>query len=212
MPIVLDVMALPRGARSRTRQLHDAFFEGYAKTHPDLVRVEVDLASQHAALPAFDEWDIEAKFSMMYGDGELSEEAAERWSQLVALTDQLHTANLVVISTPMWNLSVPWHLKRWIDCVVQARLTFEVRDGAFHGLLGGRPAVILATRDGAYAPGTPFASWDFQVPYLEAVLGMMGLGPIRTVVAEPMMFAGVEAGERALADAVEAARELGAGL
>jgi len=212
MPVVLDVNVLPRGAASRTRKLRDAFMDAYLGAHPGAQRVRVDLAEQVGELPAFDEWDISAKFEMLYGEGSLDEAQAERWNALSALTDQLHTASLVVVSAPMWNFGVPWHLKRWLDCVVQGRLTFEYRDGAFHGLLGGRPAVLLTTRDGAYAPGTPYAALDFHVPYLKSVLGLMGLGPIHEVIAEPMALAGPEVASAALESAVGQARALAASM
>ena len=126
--------------------------------------------------------------------------------------DQLHAADLIVISTPMWNFSIPWHLKRWIDCVVQGRLTFEFVGGQFQGLLTGRKAVILSSRDGLYTPGTSLAALDFQMPYLRTILGFLGLSPIHEVVAEPMMMAGVAAGQAALEAAVEKARALGGEL
>jgi len=211
MSIVLDVNVLPRGDASRTRRLRDAFMDAYLAKHPTAERINVNLAESYRQLPAFDEWDISAKFEMLYGEGTLDEAQAERWNALSALTDQLHTATLVVISAPMWNFSVPWHLKRWLDCVVQGRLTFEYREGQFHGLLTGRPAVILTTRDGEYKPGTPFAPYDFHVPYLRAVLGLIGLGPIHDVVAEPLAIGGPDAAA-ALEGAIGRARDLGASL
>src|SRR5690349_17888628 len=119
MPVVLDVNVLPRGKASRTRKLYDAFFAAWHDKHPDGQRLSLNLAEDHRNLPVFDEWDITAKFEMLYGEGKLDTVAAERWNALTQLTDQLHTADLVVITAPMWNFSVPWHLKRWIDCVVQ---------------------------------------------------------------------------------------------
>lgn len=209
---ILDVQAMPRGARSRTRKVHDAFFKGLGASHPDARIVAKDLAHQHDALPAFDEWDVEAKFEVMYGEGKLDELGAQRWNALTLLTDELHAANLVVISAPMWNFSIPWFLKRWLDAVVQGRLTFEYVDGAYRGLLGGRSAVSLTSRDGAYPPGTPLAGWDFQVPYLKHILGFIGLGPIHVVAAEPMVAGGPEAAERGLAAAIAEAERLGRSL
>jgi FMN-dependent NADH-azoreductase len=121
-------------------------------------------------------------------------------------------ASLVVVSSPMWNFSIPWHLKRWIDCVVQARLTFEVRDGQYHGLLGGRRAVILAARDGGYGPGTPFAAADFQLPYLRHILGFMGLGPIQEVAAEHLAGDDPAIAPASVAAACARAREIAAAL
>ncbi len=212
MPIALDVNVLPRGKTSRTRKLHEAFFAAWHAKHPDGQRISVNLAEDYRTLPVFDEWDITAKFEMLYGEGHLDEKGAERWNALTQLTDQLHAADLIVISTPMWNFSIPWHLKRWIDCVVQGRLTFEFVGGQFHGLLTGRQAVILSSRDGIYTPGTALAALDFQMPYLRTILGFLGLSPIHEVVAEPMMLAGVEAGIAALDVAVEKARALGSEL
>lgn len=206
---VLDVQAMPRGERSRTRQLHRAFFRGLREAWPEAQVFTRDVATDYDALPAFDEWDVEAKFEMMYGQGQLNETGARRWEALTALTDELHAADLVVISSPMWNFSVPWFLKRWIDAVVQGRLTFEVVDGQYVGLLKGRRAVLLATRDGAYAAGSPWAAMDHQLPWLEQVLGFMGLGPIDRVVAEPMTGGGPEVAARALEVAVAQAEALG---
>ncbi|TKD12119.1 FMN-dependent NADH-azoreductase [Polyangium fumosum] len=208
MGIVLDLFALPRAERSRTRKLRDAFFSAYLEKNPDAHRVEVDLVKDAEKLPAWDEWDVQTKFEMLYGEGNLDEEMATRWNALSRWTDQLHQANLIVLSTPMWNLSIPWQLKRWIDAVVQARLTFEVQKGEFKGLLGGRPVVLLVSRDGAYPPGSPFASWDFQVPYLKTILGLMGLGPFHEIIAEPMGLMGPKVAKDALDAAVGHAAEL----
>lgn len=212
MPMVLDVNILPRQGLSRTRRLHDAFFAAWKQKHPDGDVIALNLAEDYRQLPVFDEWDIAAKFEMLYGEGNLDEQSAERWAILTRLTDQLHAADLVVISTPMWNFSVPWHLKRWIDCVVQGRLTFEWVDGAFRGLLAGRPLVILASRDGVYKPGTPEAALDFQIPYLRTIMGFVGLGPIHEVIAEPMVMGGPEVGAHALEAGIARAGELGSAL
>lgn len=212
MSVVLDVHVMPRKGESRTRKLHDAFLAAYVQSHPEAHVVEVDLAATHGSLPAIDEWDIQAKFEVAHGEGDLDEQAAERWDAVVRLTDQLHAANVIVVSAPMWNLTIPWHLKRWLDAVVQARLTFEYTQGRYRGLLGGRRGVILTTRDGRYSPGSPYAAWDFHMPYLRAILGFMGIDPIDEVVAEPMMADGLEAGQAALLEAIASARHLARSL
>ena len=111
---------------------------------------------------------------------------ATRWRQVIALTDELHECDLVLISAPMWNFSVPWHLKRWIDCVVQARLTFSTNGRGHEGLLRGRPCVLLTSRDGLYRGRDATPGADFQIPYLRHVLGFMGLGPVYAVAADGM--------------------------
>ena len=212
MPNVLDVFALPRGARSRTLRLREAFLRGYTSKHPQAQRLELDLARDHARLPSIDEWDIQAKFEMMYGEGKLDGEAAKHWNAITQLTDQLHFADLIVLSCPMWNFGVPWMVKKWIDCVAQARLTWEHQNGVYQGLLKGRAAVILTTRDGAYAAGTPYETVDFQLPYLRQMFGFLGIDPVHVVVGEPMMALGRDAGVQALEKACSEAETLGRSL
>jgi FMN-dependent NADH-azoreductase len=208
MTTILDVYSLPRAERSRTRKLRDAFFNAYFAKHPDVSRVELDLAHDFDKLPAFDEWDVQTKFEMAYGEGILDGEMANRWDALVRQTDQLHKADIVVVTCPMWNFSIPWHMKRWIDCVVQPRLTFEFANGAFRGLLAGRPAVILTTRDGIYQKGTEMEKFDFELPYLRQILGFMGLDPIYDVVAEPMAMSAPAVMQAAIAKAIDEATRL----
>jgi FMN-dependent NADH-azoreductase len=105
----------------------------------------------------------------------------------------------------MWNFQIPWYLKRWLDCVVQARLTFGVSEAGYEGLLKGRACVILTTRDGMYGPGSPMESLDFQLPYLKHILGFMGLGPVHIVNADGMAY---PVREESLVNAVEAAKTL----
>ncbi|HEY3446024.1 MAG TPA: NAD(P)H-dependent oxidoreductase [Myxococcales bacterium] len=208
MTVLLDVFASPRRASSRTRALRNAFVEAWLKAHPGGQVLTVDLPALEVGIPELDEWDVEAKLQMMYGRGQLTEELAKRWDTLTRFTDQLHLADVVLISSPMWNFSIPWTLKRWLDVVVQPRLTFEVRDGAFHGLLRGRKGVLLLTRDGAYGPGTAHEKMDFQLPYLRQVMGFLGIDPVHAVVAEPLSVAGPDVATKALAKAMDEAVEI----
>ena len=211
MTTLLDVFATPRNAASRTQKLRQAFLKGYAERHPGFVHVSVDLGAIHAELPAFDAWDIQAKFEMAYGEGKLDEVGAKRWDALMRRTDQLHACDHLLVTAPMWNLSIPWMLKKWIDVVVQGRLTFEYTNGAFKGLLAGRGATILTTRDGVYGPGTPHAAMDFGVPYLKTILGFIGFDPVEAVIAEPMVLGGPEVGAAALEAGILKAGAMGLG-
>jgi len=210
MPTVLDVQALPRIQLSRTRRLRDALVAGLTEGRDDIVVNTLNLATDHDVLPAIDSWDISAKFEVAYGDGTLDEDQATRWDRIVRLTDQLHASSMVVISAPMWNFTIPWHLKRWLDCVMQAKLTFDATASGYQGLLGGRPVVLLSTRDAFLGEGSGMEAFDFHLPYLRTVCGFMGLGPVHTVLAEGLFDRTTR--EEKLVAAVEAARDLGAKL
>ncbi|MGW7255185.1 FMN-dependent NADH-azoreductase [Streptomyces sp. NPDC054834] len=100
--------------------------------------------------------------------------AEEReWALTRSLITELLAADTVLIGAPMYNYSVSALLKAWID-----RVTFP---GAFTDpdtgdrLLSGMRVVVIATRGGAYGPGTPREAWDFQTPYLRAYFHKQGV-------------------------------------
>ena len=43
----------------------------------------------------------------------------ELFQPIHSLADELNSNNILVISTPMWNLTVPYVLKQYIDMVIQ---------------------------------------------------------------------------------------------
>lgn len=206
---VLDVFVLPRGERSRTRRVRAAFFEGFAEKHPEEPRIELDLVRTVDELPKIDEWDVEARFEMAYGEGRLDEAMAQRWSAMTRFTDQLYASRLIVVSTPMWNFSIPWYLKRWIDTVVQARLTFQNQGDRFVGLLANKRVIVLTTRDGEYGPASPTAALDFELPYLRAIFGFIGCKEVEVITADGMAY---EGRAQSLTDACDRARSLGSSL
>jgi FMN-dependent NADH-azoreductase len=106
---------------------------------------------------------------------DLIESPAEQreWELTRPLITELLAADTVLIGAPMYNYSIPASLKAWID-----RVTFP---GAFNAsdtgesLLRDTRIVVITARGGAYGPGTPHESWDFQTPYLRAYFTRQGV-------------------------------------
>jgi FMN-dependent NADH-azoreductase len=115
--------------------------------------------------------------------------------QLIA---ELERADVVVIGTPMHNLSVPSSLKAWIDHVVRARRTFTMATSGKKGMLHDRPVYIAVASGGRFS-GTNAHQPDFLTPYLKAVLASIGLNNL--------LFFSVE-GTGARAESVELARRV----
>lgn len=88
------------------------------------------------------------------------------------LVAEVRAADVILVGAPMYNFSIPSTLKAWIDQVA-SREFFPREDGTFE--LGGKRVVVVTARGGSYQPGTPRAGFDFQEPYLRAVLSMIGL-------------------------------------
>jgi FMN-dependent NADH-azoreductase len=97
------------------------------------------------------------------------------------LIGELKEADMIVIGSPMYNFTISAPLKAWIDMVVRAGETVDFTHRPPLGLLHGKKVVVITSRGGGYAPGTPTAAFDFQEPYLRHILGLTGLHDITFV-------------------------------
>jgi FMN-dependent NADH-azoreductase len=98
--------------------------------------------------------------------------------------EEFLAADMIVIGAPMYNFSVPSALKAWIDRVAIAGKTFHYTANGPEGLAKGKRVVIASSRGGFYGQGTAAQSFDFQEPYLRAVLGFLGITDVEFVRAE----------------------------
>ena len=60
---------------------------------------------------------VKAKFKIMEGKG--TERDFALFEPIKQMAEELNEHDVLVISTPMWNMSVPYTLKQYIDIVIQ---------------------------------------------------------------------------------------------
>ena len=79
------------------------------------------------------------------------------------LISELQASDVLLISTPMYNFTIPAVLKSWLDYVVRPGYTFRLAPG-WPGMLENKKArVIVASRD-SYPSGELGESWDQVTP------------------------------------------------
>jgi len=160
-----------------------AFFAGqWRQAHPDGGYVYRDLRTEpvpHISYPV-----REHLFDPAAGDHGTT--PADR-ALAAELISEVRAASTIVFGMPMYNYTVPSTAKAWIDqLVVPAHM---IPPGATSGALSGTRVIIVSARGGSYAPGTPREGFDFHTPYLEKVLGAIGLGDDLHFVSAEMTFA-----------------------
>lgn len=205
MARLLHIQASPMGDRAYSLRAVRVFLEAYLAANPN-DQIET-LALWQADLPAFDATAASGKYKVMRGLDHSPEEA-RAWRRVIETIDQLKAADKVVVSSGMWNFSIPYRLKQYIDIVVQPGLTFSFDpEKGYTGLVTGRPLQCVLASGGDYPAGTPMAGYDFQRPYLETIFGFMGFTDIRTIRVEgTLSAAGPENLEKAKGPLTEAAR------
>jgi FMN-dependent NADH-azoreductase len=103
------------------------------------------------------------------------------------LIHEVEAADVIVLGTPMHNLTVPSVLKSWIDQILRAGRTFESTPAGKVGMLRDRPVFIGIASGGVFSGGRANQP-DFLTPYLSAVLGSIGLKTLQFLSVQATAF------------------------
>ena len=187
MPTLLHIESSPRKTRSASLDVARAYLEAYRAAHPDHLIDVLDLWS--IELPEFDGDALDAKYADLSGTP-LSEGQQQAWTGIRRLAQRLHDADALLFSVPLWNFSIPYKLKHFIDVVSQRNILFSFDERGLQGLLKDKKAVVIYARGLDYSTGsdTPAHSFDFQRPYMEAWLRSVGVTRVESVVVEKTLF------------------------
>lgn len=190
MTTLLNIRASLFGADSASARLAGRFVGNWRTQHPDGRVLTRDLAP--GRLPP-----LTAERYLAFNKPAAERTPEER--EDVALSDELvaelAAADVIVLSAPMYNFSVPATLRDYFDHVARAGLTFRYGADGPRGLLTGKKTYVFITRGGRYAGAA-----DTQRPYLEQFLGFIGLTDVEFVLAEGLAM-GEDARQASLANA-----------
>lgn len=176
---ILHIAGSPKGERSASRKLADVFLRRYRALHPGHEIGGIDVFDAEAN-PDFGAVHAIHKLAPLFGE-ERSEAGTVAWVDTERLIADFDRADKILLSCPMWNYSVPWAVKRYLDHLMQPGRTFgfDPATRQHFGLLRDRPVQFILTRSstGDDDPG------DFQLPYLLHIFRQMGLHDIRVINA-----------------------------
>ncbi len=181
MSKILVLTASPRGERSVSRALTVNFAQQWGKDHPQDTVLLRDLG--HHPVPHVTEPWVLGAFAPAEAQTPESKAAIAISDQLV---EEFLSADRYVIGVPMYNLNIPSTLKAYIDQIVRVGKTFAVGANGYEGLVKGKKALFITSSGGSFQPGTPFAPYNFQEPYLRAIFGFIGVTDVQFVVADSM--------------------------
>jgi FMN-dependent NADH-azoreductase len=162
MSSILRIDSSSRIEGSHSRELADYFQAIWLKQYPDdrmIVRDVVKNPVPHIA-------DL-----TIVGFYTPSEQQTDAMKQAIAISneliDELQSADVLLLSVPMYNFSVPSSLKAWIDQIVRIGRTFAYDGTNFTGLVTVKRAyVICAYGASGYTDGGAFSAFNFLEPFL----------------------------------------------
>ncbi len=206
MSKLLYIQASPRIPRSHSIAVADAFVGSYEQGHADDEIVTLNLFE--ASIPNFDGLAVRAKYTIIHGQPH-SKEELEAWKNVERVIEQFTSADKYVLAVPMWNFSIPYRFKQYIDILVQPGYTFSYsQDKGYEGLVVGKPLLAVYARGGEYPAGGDAEAFDFQTRYVELIFGFMGFKNIRSVVVEPTLQGGPDVAKTRVREAIDRAKEM----
>jgi FMN-dependent NADH-azoreductase len=184
MTTLLHIECSPRKQRSASLEVARSFIARYQENTPDTEIITLDLWNM--VLPEFDALAMDAKYAGLNGTP-LTPAQQVAWNTLKDLAAFLHHADVLVMSVPLWNFSIPYKLKHFIDLVSQKDVLFSFDpERGLEGMLHNKTAVVMYARglDFSAQSITPAERFDFQKPYVEAWLQFIGVSDVHSVIVE----------------------------
>lgn len=183
---LLHISASPREAASESLRIARVFTDTYQEVHPGDEVEHWDLWD--GSLPSFAD-GAKAKMTV-FGGGEPEGAEGAAWDAARRVFDRFDAAERLLFSVPMWNASVPYVLKQFIDVVSQPGWIFAVDpDSGYRHLLAGRDkkvAVIYTSAVWGPPLGPAFGS-NFQSTFFNDWLRWTGLTDISEIRFHPTL-------------------------
>jgi len=171
---VLRIDSSAQKAGSVSRGIGDEVIRRLAERHARMEVINLDL--EHGIGHIDGDW-VGANFTT---EDQRSEEQRERLVASDRAVAALREVDMVVLTAPVYNFSIPSVLKAWIDHVCRAGLTFRYTENGPQGLLADKPVYLVMA-----SGGVPFGSpVDFASGYLKQVFRFIGIEDVRLIGAE----------------------------
>ncbi len=183
---ILNIISSPRKGASNSIKLADGIIEKLKQANPDATVKVKDLTSK--PFPHLEEAQLNAFFTPADQHTPENKEAIRHSDEAIA---EIKDADVIVIGAPVYNFNIPSTLKAWIDHIARAGVTFKYTENGPVGLIEGKKAYIATTSGGVYSDG-PYKSADFVPPYLQTILGFLGITDVTLVRAEGFSVPGVQ--------------------
>lgn len=184
MKKILHIISSPKGDSSFSVKLGNAIVEKLQKANPGS-SVKVNNLTKHP-FPHLEEATLEAFYTPADQHTPANRQALQNSDQAIA---EVMEADIIVISTPMWNFGVPSVLKAWIDHIARAGVTFKYSEAGAEGLIKGKKVYVSMASGAIFSEG-PYQAFDFVSTYLKSLLGFLGMTDLNIFRVEGSAYQG----------------------
>ncbi len=202
---ILHICANPKPIEeSACKQLATAFMGKLFEMNPEVEIENIDLYEEQPPFISYPQYcgTWNPVFDSSY---EPTAEEAEEMTYAIDMAKKFNQADVLVLTTPMWNFALPAIMKAWIDQVMAPGLTFELSKNGIKPLHKIKEVVLLVASGGSYKYDDPRDALTKQV---EAIFGFIGIENIQIAWADGQNPLFIQNGEERKQMAIEAAEEI----
>jgi FMN-dependent NADH-azoreductase len=174
MTKILRINSSSRLQGSHSRDLADIWQNNWLKHHPNDEVIIRELVE--TTIPHISDLTIAGFFTPKEQHTEEMEAATTLSDRLI---EELLTADILLLSVPMYNFSIPSALKAYIDQIVRVGYTFSFDEQkGIYGLIENKQAFVTTAYGATGYFDGELRSLNFLEPYLKALLGFLGFSKI----------------------------------
>ena len=174
---VLHICANPKPTEdSASKQLATAFFGKMIEVNPDIEILNVDLYSDpppfltYEAIRGF--W-----FPITINGYTATREETNAMEYGIKQARLFNTADVVVLTLPMWNFTIPAILKAWMDQIITPGSTFSIsKENGVKPLHRVQKLILLVSSGGIYKESDPRDALTNQVEHIFSWIGINDIG------------------------------------
>ena len=175
---ILHLISSPRGNESQSIKLGNAIIKKIQEKHPSSILQTHNLTT--TLFPHLEEVHLTSFFTP---EEIRTPELLEAVKHSDDAIKELFDADIIEISTPMYNFGIPSVLKAWIDHISRAGKTFRYTENGAEGLVKNKKAFLSIASGAVFSEGS-YKAYDFTEPYLKSILGFLGIIDITTFRVE----------------------------
>jgi FMN-dependent NADH-azoreductase len=202
---ILHVCANPKPTEeSASKQLATAFFTTLVSNNPDFQVNNIDLYQDPPPYLAYEAF--RGFWYPVFIDGyQPTDEDEAAMAYAKAAGEKFNEADVLVLTTPMWNFNIPAILKAWIDQVLAPGVTFDITGDGIKPLHRLRRIILLVASGGVYKEDDPRDSLSSQIRAAFQFIDVRDIDIAWADGQNPLFF---EDSEQRKQFAVEAAQEI----
>ncbi len=186
MKKIIHITSSTKGANSFSTQLGKAIIEKLLVHHPGSEVTIRDLITNPA--PYVSTGEVAAFYTPV---DQHTPEMIQSAAYSKAAVSELLDSDILVISAPLINLSIPAQLKSWIDHITRSGQTFRYSEAGPEGLVKGKKVFLALSGGAVYSEGV-MKDYDFMTPFLKGMLGFLGMTDVTAYWAEGTSIPGLQ--------------------